>query len=194
MTLESRLTSRDPVVQTQAMIQIRDRVRSGTDLAGSYFHTIELAERAAGSPYFGPLSQSGPVSAPLEARAAAIEILGAIGDLQSAAFLERLLEYERDETLRVRIMGALGRLGAPLDDALVERLNRVVSEDISGAPSDRVARGVIQLVRDLDRFHGRYISPGIADVLVRIATANYTSEIRRSALTTLRSLSGSPPL
>ncbi|MFP4376934.1 MAG: PQQ-binding-like beta-propeller repeat protein [Spirochaetales bacterium] len=192
--LEARLVSRDPQAQIAVMNQLQDRVRARDDLGSSYFFTLDLAERAAGSPYFGPLSQSGPISAPREARVSAIEILAAVGDRESAMLLSRLLEYERDEALQVTILSALGRLGVPLDEILVQRLDTLVSRDLTDGASDRLGRGIIQLVRDLDRFHGRYISPTIADVLVRIATSNYGSDIRRSALTTLRNLAGAPPL
>jgi len=192
--LESRFMSRDPRAQIAAMNQLQERVQAREDLGSSYFFTLDLAERAAGSPYFGPLSESGPISAPREARESAIEILAAIGDRGSSHLLSRLLDYERDGALQLTILSALGRLGIPLDETLVRRLNVVITRDLSNGASDRLARGIIQLVRDLDRFHGRYIAPEIADVLVRIATSNYGSEIRRSALTTLRNLAGAPPL
>lgn len=194
LLLRSQLLGASESAQRVALERVRDQVDSEQGLSGRYFAYLDLLERVAGSPYFGPLSESGPRSAGRRAREEAISLLGSIGDLQSARFLSRLLSYEPDASLQASIMRAIGRVGSRLDAETVRYLADVIRRDVVRGAQDRVASGVISLVRGLDSYQGRYIDPGIADVLISIATANYSAAVRQEALATLRSLAGASEL
>jgi outer membrane protein assembly factor BamB len=194
LMLRSQLLGRDESAQRVALARIRADIDSDDGVAERYFVYLDLLERVAGSPYFGPLSQFGPQSASRRAREEAIALLGRIGDLESARFLSRLLSYEPDASLQSAIMVAIGAVGSELDEQMVAYLAEVIRKDQARGAQDRVASSVITLVRGLDSYQGRYIDPGIAEVLISIATSNYSSEIRQQALATLRSLAGASEL
>lgn len=194
LLLRSQLLGPDESSQRVALARIRERVESPEGLNGRYFAYLDLVERVAGSPYFGPLSESGPRAASRRAREEAVSLLATMGDLHTARFLSRLLSYEPDPAMQASIMRAIAEVGSELDSLTVRYLDEIIRRDTSRGPQDRVASAVISLVRGLDAYQGRYIDPAIADVLIRIATANYGSGVRQQALATLRALAGASEL
>ncbi|TVQ23231.1 MAG: hypothetical protein EA382_10470 [Spirochaetaceae bacterium] len=190
LLLRSYLTRPDSAGQTVAMSEIRDRVTSGRSLDGSYGYLLEVAETAAGAPFFGPTGQTGSVTVARSARQRALEVIGAIGDLESVRFLGRLLERENDPAMQASILGAISALGGGLDDALATRLYQIIRRDASAGASDASARVVMSAIDALDRYHGRYLSPIVADVLLAIAQGGYGRAVRVDALDLLRRLGG----
>lgn len=176
--------------QTVAMAGISARVAREENLAGEYPYLLELSESVAGSPYFGQLAQSGPKAAPRRAREQAIEVIGAIGDLESTRFLARLLRYEPDPTMQAAVLAAMGRLGTPVDEELAARLSQIVRRDVARRPSDVLGLAISRFVDTIDSYRGGYLHPDIADTLLAIARANYARTVREEALATLRRLAG----
>lgn len=176
--------------QTVAMARIADRIAREGNLAGEYPYLLELSETVAGSPYFGQLAQSGPKAAPRRAREQAIEVIAAIGDLESVRYLARLLRYEPDPTMQAAVLEAMGRLGAPVDEELATRLSQIVRRDVARGPSDALGLAVSRFVDAIDSYRGGYLHPSIADTLLAIAQANYSRGVREEALETLRRLAG----
>lgn len=176
--------------QAVAMAGIAARVADGENLAGQYPYLLELSEDVAGSPYFGQLARSGPMAASRRAREQALEVIAAIGDLESARFLARLLRYEPDPTMQSAVLRAMGKLGAPVDAELAARLSQIVRRDVARGPSDALGLALSRFVDAVDAYRGGYLHPDIADTLVAVAQANYSRGVREEALATLRRLAG----
>ncbi len=174
--------------QVVAMSDLAARVEASENLAGEHQYILQLCEAVAGSPYFGPLDQFGPRSAPRRAREDAIRVLARIGDLRTASFLARLLGYEPDPAMQASILRSMGRLGAPVDAELADRLAAIVRADVARGPSDTLAVAVVGFVEAIDQYRGGYLSPEIANVLIEIAGSNYSRRVREYALDTVRSL------
>ena len=190
LTLRRRLLAGGQSEQVVAMADILSRVRSDENLAGSYQYILQLSELVAGSPYFGPLTQFGPESAPRRARETAVAVLGEVGDLATARFLARLLSVERDSTMQALILEALGALGAPVDEEVAARLGQIVRNDVARGPNDRLGLAIADMITAVDEYRGGYLHPDVVDVLFAIAQANYSRSVRQHALDTLRSLAG----
>ena len=190
LALRARLLSGSASEQTVAMAGIAERVRSGDNLAGSHHYVLQLSESVAGSPYFGPLTQFGPKSAPRRAREEAVWVLGQIGDLLTARFLARLLEYEPDPAMQAEILRSMASLGTQIDEDLAVRLYQIVRRDISRGASDGLGLAVARFVAAIDEYRGGYLHPRITESLLTIAGANYSRDVRAYALETLRELAG----
>jgi hypothetical protein len=186
--LRRRLFSRFVEEQTAAMRSITARVGTAENLAGSYHYILNLCETVAGAPYFGPLVLGSPLPVDRITRQAAIEVLGDIGDLQSASVLSRILQYEPDTTLQTAIIRSLASLGTAMDGRIAVRLAGIVDRDARSGASDPLAEAVIDLVEALDRFEGGYATQSTIDALLAIADANYGRATRLRALSTLRLL------
>jgi len=190
LALRARLLSGSSSEQTVAMAGIEERVRTGDNLAGSHQYILQLSESVAGSPYFGPLTQFGPKSAPRRARESAVWVLGQTGDLATARFLARLLEYEPDTSMQAEILRSMANLGTMIDEELAARLYQIVRRDISRGPSDTLGLAVARFVAAIDEYRGGYLHPRVTESLLTIASANYSREVRSFALETLRELAG----
>ncbi|MFW6288508.1 MAG: PQQ-binding-like beta-propeller repeat protein [Spirochaetota bacterium] len=190
LALRARLLSGGASEQTVAMADVAERVRSGESLAGSHQYLLQLSESVAGSPYFGPLTQFGPESAPRRAREDAVWVLGQIGDLSTVRFLARLLGYEPDTTMQAEILRSMANLGAPIDEDLAARLDQIVRRDIARGPSDGLGLAVARFVAAIDEYRGGYLHPRVTESLLAVAGANYSREVRAYALETLRELAG----
>ncbi len=173
--------------QTVTMRRLWDRAWSGR-LQGDYHWILEIAEYVAGAPYLGPISQSGTPSIARRARTDAIRTVGLIGDLYSVELLVTLMEYEPDPVFQAEILGALGRLGAVIDAEFARRLRAQIARDVATGPDDRLAASVVEFVLDVDEFRGGYMNPEIADVLLLIASSNYSRAVRTDALDALRAI------
>ncbi|MFW5684444.1 MAG: PQQ-binding-like beta-propeller repeat protein [Spirochaetota bacterium] len=176
--------------QAVAMADIIERVRSGDPLGGDHQYLMQLSERVAGSPYFGPLTQFGPQSASRRAREQAIVVLGEIGDLTTAGFLARLLRYEPDPTLQTTILRSMAALATPIDEELSARLAEIVRRDVASGASDSLGAGVVAFIERAATYRGGHLHPSIADVLLSVATSNYSRQVRSSALEVVRGLAG----
>ncbi len=190
LALRARLLSGSASEQTVAMAGIAERIRSGDNLAGSHHYILQLSESVAGSPYFGPLTQFGPKSAPRRAREQAVWVLGQIGDLFTARFLARLLEYEPDTAMQAEILRSMANLGTQIDEELAARMYQIVRRDISRGASDSLGLAVARFVAAIDEYRGGYVHPRITESLLTIAGANYSRDVRMYALDTLRELAG----
>lgn len=176
--------------QAVAMAGIASRVERDANLAGEYPYLLALSEAVAGSPYFGQLARSGPKAAPRRAREQAIGVIAAIGDLESARFLARLLRYEPDPMMQAAVLDAMGELGTPIDEELARRLTQIVRRDVARGPSDALGLALSRFVEAIDAYRGGYVHPDIADTLLAVAQANYSRAVREGALATLRQLAG----
>ena len=190
LIMRGRLLSNTQSEQVVAMANLASRVEDAENLAGRHHYLLYLSELVAGSPYFGPLTQFGPKSAPRRARETAVAVLGQIGDLQTSRFLSRLLMYEPDAAMQASILVSMGRLGTRIDSELSARLAEIVRRDVANGPSDTLGGAVSGFVRAIDAYRGGYVDPGIADVLLAVAAANYSRDVRQRALDTLRALAG----
>jgi hypothetical protein len=179
-------SQRDQVV---AMAGIREDAFSG-ELTARYHWMLSIAEWVAGAPYLGPISQSGAPVVARRARTEAILTVGEIGDLQSVRLLVTVLEYESDAVVQAELLAALGRLGASVDENLAARLEAVIRRNVARGPDDRLANAVVGFVRDVDRFRGGYLAPRVADVLLLVASSDYSRETRLFALEVARGLGG----
>jgi outer membrane protein assembly factor BamB len=190
LALRSYLLTGGPSEQVVAMAGIASRIADGENLAGRHHYMLHLSEQVAGSPYFGPLTQFGPKSAPRRARELAVQVLGEIGDLATGRFLARLLRYEPDHAMQASILRSMGRLGTAIDSDLAARLREIVRRDVVRGPSDRLGSAMVRFVEAIDAYRGGYLDPAVAEVLLEIASANYGRAVRRSALDAVRSLAG----
>jgi hypothetical protein len=189
--LRRLLYSRFVDEQTTAMSQIRRRVDSGDNLAGSYHYMLELCETVAGAPFFGPVILGQPLPVDRRTREVAIGVLGTIGDLGSARFLARLIHYEPDTTLQTAAINSLASLGTALDGALAARLLEIIDRDSRRETSDSLAESVIGLVEAVNAFEGAYVTQEMIDALLTIADSNYSRSTRMAALSALRDLGSS---
>jgi hypothetical protein len=163
------------------MSQIRRRVDSRDNLAGSYQYMLELCETVAGAPFFGPVILGQPLPVDRRTREAAIGVLGTIGDLGSARFLARL----------TAAINSLASLGTALDGALAARLLEIIDRDSRRETSDSLAESVIGLVEAVNAFEGAYVTQEMIDALLTIADSNYSRSTRMAALSALRDLGSS---
>jgi hypothetical protein len=186
--LRRSLYSRFVDEQMAAMGRIQAHVNSGENLAGIYHYLLELCETVAGAPYFGPVVLGHPLPVNRRTREAAIGVLGRIGDLATARFLARLVQYEPDTTLQTASIQALASLGTALDGALGARLVEIIERDSRRETSDPLAEAVISLVEAVSRFEGAYVTQEMIDALLTIADSNYSRATRLAALTALRGL------
>ena len=175
-------------MQVDAVRQIAAGIADG-ELAGRYHYYLELLESIAGAPHFGPLTRFGPRSISAPAREQAVLLLGMIGDLDTARFLARLLQYETDTAMQGTVVRAIAGLGTGFEGELVARLAVVVRRDrILGASND-LAASVVSLVREVNRFEGGYLPDGVVELLMLIAEGNYSRENRLEAVAALREIS-----